>query len=162
MKKRITIVSLVVVALGVLAVAPLALSGPGGHRLARQGMGEGHHPFAEGFLMGRLGHIKEELDLTEGQVAQIKAIVGDVKEQNAPYHDQMRGSIHDIARTLIANPNDLAGAQAKLEAQNAAETAMKKNVLSATSKALNVLTPQQRTKLATMLERHADRRKSDR
>lgn len=108
-------------------------------------------------MLGRLSHVKEELDLTDAQVEQIKAVVEELRTQNEPYRDQVRGGIHDIAKTLIANPNDLAGAQAKLDAQAAAEKALKTNVLNATSKALNVLTPEQRTKLAALVEQHAGR-----
>jgi Spy/CpxP family protein refolding chaperone len=161
MKKRITIISLVVVALGILAVAPMMFGGPMGRRFAGPG-GFGQHfggrGFAEGFMLGRLSHVKEELDLSDAQVDQIKAIMQELRTQNEPYRDQVRGGIHDIAKTLIANPNDLAGAQAKLDAQAAAEKALKTNVLNATSKALNVLTPEQRTKLAGLLEQHATRR----
>jgi Spy/CpxP family protein refolding chaperone len=166
MKKRITILTLVVVALGALAVAPMVLGGPmgrrfGGHGFGHMGMGGGHmgmgggHGFAEGFMLGRLAHVKEQLGLSDAQVEQIRGIMTDLHTQNEPYRDSVRGGIHDIAKTLIANPNDLAGAQAKLDAQAAAEKALKTNVLNATSKALNVLTPEQRTKLGELIDQHA-------
>jgi protein CpxP len=168
MKKRITLLTLVLISLGVLAAAPMAFSGPngrfGGHGMGGHGMMGGHHGgpgggFAEGFLLGRLSHVREELDLSDAQVTQIQAIVETLREQNESYREQMRGGIHDVARTLIANPNDVAAAQAKLDAQNAAETAMKRNVLSASSKALLVLTPEQRTKLLALLDQRANRMK---
>ena len=152
MKKRITILTLVIVALGVLAVAPMVLGGP----MGRRGHAGGHS-FAEGFMLGRLPHIKEELDLTDAQADQIKAIVAELRTQNEPYREKVRGNLHDIAKTLLANPNDVASAQAKLDAQVAAEKALKSNVLNATAKALNVLTPAQRTKLGDMVEKHASR-----
>jgi hypothetical protein len=54
----------------------------------------------------------------------------------------------------LANPNDVAVAQTQLDAQNVAEKAMKTNALTAASKALNVLTSGQRTKLAAILAKH--------
>jgi Spy/CpxP family protein refolding chaperone len=168
MKKRITIVTLVVVALGVLAVAPMVFGGPGGRFGRHGGMhpmgagmgpgGFGGHGFAEGFILGRIAHIREELDLSDAQVDQIKTIAQDLRAQNEPYRDAMRGGIHDVAKLLIANPNDLAGAQAKLDAQAAAEKVLKTNTLNAVAKALNVLTPEQRTKLGTLMEQHHQRR----
>lgn len=166
MTKRITILTLIVVALGALAAAPIVLGGPMGHRFGghgfggHMGMGGGHmgmgggHGFAEGFMLGRLAHVKEQLDLSDAQVEQIHGIMADLRAQNEPYRDQVRGGIHDIAKTLLANPNDLAGAQAKLDAQAAAEKALKTNMLNATSKALSVLTPEQRTKLGELIDQH--------
>ncbi|MGN6183408.1 MAG: Spy/CpxP family protein refolding chaperone [Thermoanaerobaculia bacterium] len=158
MKKRIALAALVVVALGALAVAPMMFGGPMGRRFSGHAFGHGRgHDFAEGFMLGRLSHVKDELDLSDTQIDQIKAIVQDLREQNAPYRESVRGGIHDIVKTLVANPNDLAGAQAKIDAQANAEKALKTNVLNATSKALNVLTPEQRTKLATIIDKHATR-----
>jgi periplasmic protein CpxP/Spy len=166
MKKRITLITLLIVALGALAVAPMVFGGPGG-RFGRHGMGPGmgygaggHGGFAEGFILGRLSHVAGELGLSEAQLAQIRTIGEELRAQNEPYRDAMRGGMHDIATTLLANPNDLAAAQAKLDAQAAAEKTLKTNMLNAVSKALNVLTPEQRTKLGQLIEeRHAFRQK---
>jgi len=156
--KKATLIVLALVAIGALAIAPMVLGGPLGRRFANHGFGHGNnHDFAEGFALGRLSHLRDQLELSDAQVDQIRAIVTDLREQNAPYHDQLRGGIHDIAKSLIANPNDVAGAQAKLDAQTAAENALKKNVLTATSKALNVLTPEQRTKLGELVDKRAER-----
>jgi Spy/CpxP family protein refolding chaperone len=115
----------------------------------------GEHGWA---VLGRLGALRQELNLSDAQVTQIKAIAKDLHEQNKPYREQLRGGFHSIAQTLLANPNDVASAQTQLDQQNNAEKAMKANVLSAASKALNVLTPEQRAKLATLLaKRQAER-----
>jgi Spy/CpxP family protein refolding chaperone len=115
----------------------------------------GEHGWA---ILGRLGAIRQELNLSDAQVTQIKAIAKELRVQNKPYREQLRGGFHSIAQTLLANPNDVAGAQAQLDRQNDAEKAMKANALGAASKALNVLTPEQRTKLAGILaKRQAER-----
>jgi Spy/CpxP family protein refolding chaperone len=108
-------------------------------------------------MFAHLQHVREELDLTDEQVEQIKSIFAELHEQNAQYRDDLHGGLKGVAETLIANPNDIAGAQAQLDKQAAAEAALKANVLQATSKALNVLTPDQRAKLASLVEKHAER-----
>ena len=64
----------------------------------------------------------------------------------------MRGGRQAIAQVLLANPNDVAGAQALLDKQLDAERQMKHNALVAASKALNVLTPDQRAKASAFLQ----------
>jgi len=153
MKKRIPLIA-VVIAVAALAAAPLVMAGPG--RGGPEGFGgPGMHGFG---LLGHLRHAKEELDLSDQQVDQLKAIFEDLHAQNEPYREQLHGGIRSIAETLIANPNDIAAAQALIDQQSAAERTVKTNLLNATSKALNVLNAQQRTKLGEMLEEHAERR----
>jgi Spy/CpxP family protein refolding chaperone len=110
-----------------------------------------------GFLFGRLDKIKQALNLTDDQVAQLQAIATDLKAQNDPYHEQLRAGVQQITTTLLNNPNDVAAAQALLNQQTAAETAMKTNMLTAASKALNVLTADQRAKVAQFLANRAAR-----
>ena len=150
MKKRIVLIT-VIIAIGALAAAPLVMAGPHG----RSGRGMEGHGFG---ILGHLGHVKDELDLSDQQVDQIKAIFAEVREQNAQYREQLHGGYRGVAETLLANPNDVAAAQALLDQQTAAERAMKTSFLNAASKALAVLNAEQRAKLSTMLEEHAERR----
>jgi len=118
------------------------------------------HHRAGGFgfgVLGHLGHLKSELDLSDQQVDQIKAIAKDFHQQNAQYHQSLHSGFQSIAQTLIKNPNDVAAAQTILDQQNAAENAVKANALTAMSKALNVLTPEQRTKLGDIMQQHMNR-----
>jgi Spy/CpxP family protein refolding chaperone len=152
MKKRISIIA-IIIAVAALAAAPLLLARP--HR----GGGQGGHGFGGGFAMfSHVERIKEELDLSDQQVEQIKSIMSAVHEQNAPYREQLHGGLHGIAATLLENPNNVAAAQALLDQQANAERALKTNFLNATAKALNVLNAGQREKLGTMLEKFAERR----
>lgn len=150
MKKRIAIIS-TIIALAALAAVPFAYAGPGGH---------GRHGGEHGGLgmFGRLDRMQEKLDLSDQQVDQIKAIFTDLRAQNEQYRDQVRGGFHGVAELLLQNPNDVAGAQALLDQQAAAEKVMKSNLLNATSKALNVLNADQRAKLSEMLSERAERR----
>ncbi len=157
MKRRIAIITLILAA---VAAVPFVYAGPGaGH--FRHGGGEhgGGHGMA---MLGHLMKVGQELDLSDAQKQQIHAIVKETRDQNASYHEQFHGTMKNIAQTLIANPNDVAGAQAILDSQAAAERALKANMLTAVSKALNVLTPEQRTKLSGIVAEHVERMESRR
>lgn len=149
MKKRLIIITLALAA--VAAVPFFVYAGPGmhGHGMRTHGEG-GFGGHGLGFF-GHLGKLKTELGLSDAQVDQIKAIMKETHEQNSGFRDQLHGTLKDVATTLLTNPNDVAGAQAVLDRQAAAERELKSNLIVAASKALNVLTPEQRTKLALHL-----------
>lgn len=150
MKKRLIIITVVLAA--VVAV-PFVYAGPGGRGM--HGMhGRGGHGLA---FLAHLDKIKGELDLSDAQVEQIRAIARATHEENKQYREQFHGTLKQVATTLLTNPNDVAGAQAVLDQQAAAEKALKSNLIVAASKALNVLTPEQRTKLAMHLADRANR-----
>jgi Spy/CpxP family protein refolding chaperone len=149
-KKRLIIITLILAA---VAAVPYVYAGPGGHGFRGMHGGGGH---GLGFL-GHLEHAKSELGLSDAQVDQLKAIMKETHEQNHQYGEQIHGTLKQVATVLLTNPNDVAGAQAVLDQQAAAEKALKSNLLVAASKALNVLTPEQRTKLALHLAEHGSR-----
>ena len=153
MKKRIAIVGSILV-VAALAAVPLVYAQ--GHR----GMGRAHGD-AGGFGFfghGRhLDHLAQELNLSEQQVDQIKAIFTDLHEQNAQYREQMHGGMKAIMETLLKDPNNTAAAQALIDQQTANERTLKTNMLNATSKALTVLTPDQRTQLSQLITERASR-----
>jgi Spy/CpxP family protein refolding chaperone len=147
--KRWSILAAVIAAL-ILAAVPFVYA---------QGFHRGHrgHGAGEMAMFGRLERAQEALDLSDAQVDQIKAIGKALREQNQPYRDQLRGGFTSIAQTLLKNPNDIAAAQAILDQQANAERAVRQNMLTAASKALNVLTPEQRQKAADFLSERASR-----
>ncbi len=110
-------------------------------------------------FLGPLHRATAALDLSDAQVDQLKAIAQEVHDQNAQYRQQMRGTRLQIVQMLLANPNDTAAAQALIDQQITAERAMKMNVLAGVSKALNVLTPDQRTKVSQFIADRAARQK---
>ena len=147
MKKRLIIITLILTA---LAAVPFVYAGPGGmHK-----RGGGGHGLA---FLAHLEHVKGELDLSDAQVDQLKDIARATHEQNGQYREQIHGTLKQVATVLLTNPNDVAGAQAVLDQQAAAEKQLKSNLLAAASKALNVLTPEQRTKLALHLAQRGNR-----
>jgi Spy/CpxP family protein refolding chaperone len=150
MKKRTAILSSLVVVTA-LSITTFAFAGPG-HRRGGDELRGGHLG-----ALGAIMHARQELDLSDQQLDELKSIFRDVREQNARYREQLRGGIDAVAATLLANPNDVAAAQALIDQQTTAERAVKANVLAATSKALNVLTGEQRTKLSTLVSEHKDR-----
>ncbi len=151
MKKRIIIAVTLVLAVGALAAAPLVLADGSHGRFGRGMHGHGFGP------LGHLAHIRGELDLSDRQVDEIKAIFAETRAQTAPYRQQLHGGYKDVVQALIANPNDVAAAQALVDQQLTAERAMKTNFLNAASKALAVLDAEQRAKLSTMIEEHEKR-----
>jgi len=161
LKKRTLILTALVLALGALVAAPLVLAGQHGRGPGSMAMhgGPGMHRGPGGGLaiLGHLQHAKEELGLTDQQVEQIRAIFIETHEQNSANREEMRGGLHEAAALLLANPNDIAAAQAVLDQQAAAERVMKSNMLNATAKAFAVLTADQRAKLGTMIEEHKQR-----
>lgn len=156
MTRRNTLIAAIVAVL-MLAAVPFLSAAPG-HR-GRGDQGPGFHAgFGAGMLFGHLKQIREELDLSEAQTEQIRTIFADLHKQNEAYREELRGGFHAVAQTLLQNPNDLAGAQALLDRQAAAEKTMKANALAATSRALNVLTADQRAELAQMIKERGERR----
>lgn len=116
--------------------------------------GEGHGGFGSMMMLGHLEKAKQVLGLSDQQVTDIKAIFESLKQQNAPYRTSLKGGMASIAQTLLNNPNDVAAAQALLDQQAQTEKTMKSNALVAASKALNVLTADQRAKLSDHLKQH--------
>lgn len=154
MKTRNTILTASILALGIIVAAPLVIAGGHGHGARAHGGPMGMHAGRGMEMLGHLQHVKEELGLSDAQAEQIHAIFREVHEQNATSRDAFHGGIHEAAQILLANPNDVAAAQAVLDRQAAAERVLKTNLLNAASKAFAVLTPEQRTKLRTMIAEH--------
>lgn len=145
---------IIVAVLGVLTLAAVPFV-----YAQHQGMHAGMHGMRGGalgmFSPEHLAHAKQYLGLSDAQVDQLKAIATEFHTQNAQYHQQLHGGLLQVAQTLINDPNNIAGAQALLDQQNATEQTMKTNALQAASKALNVLTAEQRAKVGDFLARRA-------
>ena len=119
-----------------------------------RGHGGPHGEHGPMMMLGHLERAKEVLGLSDQQVTDIKAIFENLKQQNAPVHESLKGGMAAVAQSLLSNPNDIAAAQAIMDRQSDAERTMKSNALVAASKAINVLTPDQRTKLSDHLKEH--------
>ncbi len=150
MRKNILVIAAAIVLVAMIAV-PFAF--------AQHGRGMHGQMFEGPMFFGHLQNVKQELGLSDQQAADIKAVFQNLRQQNEQYRQSMHGTMQQVAQLLLANPNDVAAAQALIDQQTNAERAMKTNALNAASKALNVLTPDQRTKLSTILQermaRHA-------
>jgi Spy/CpxP family protein refolding chaperone len=144
MKRRTLTVASIATIVALLAV-PFLFAAPHGRR--------GHDG-----ILGFLGHARQELNLSDQQVDQIKATFKALHEQNAQYREELKGGLDTITATLLQDPANVAAAQAQLDRQAAAERAMKANMLNATAQALNVLTAEQRAKLSTMISERKTRR----
>ncbi|HEV8433901.1 MAG TPA: periplasmic heavy metal sensor [Thermoanaerobaculia bacterium] len=155
MRKRTIVILAILTTLALAAVPFVYAQGFHRHQADAGSMGD-----LRGMMfLGRLHRVQAALDLSDAQVDQLKAIAQQVHEQNAPYRQQLRDGRLQIAQALLANPNDTAAAQALIDQQTTAERTMKMNVLAGVSKALNVLTPDQRAKASQFLADRAAREK---
>jgi Spy/CpxP family protein refolding chaperone len=152
MKKRTLIFSAAAILIVVLAV-PFAVA-----QHMRSGRGHGCMGGSGMMMFGHMRGAKAALGLSDQQAADIKKIFTDLRAQNEPYRAALRSGRQSIAQTLLANPNDLAAAQALIDKQTDAERQIKVNALNAASKALNVLTPDQRTKASAFLQQRMAKR----
>jgi Spy/CpxP family protein refolding chaperone len=152
MKKRV-LVTAGAIALVALIAVPLAFA----QRMhAMRGMhADGDMPGA--MMLGHLQHAKAQLGLSDQQTADIKAAFQNLHEQNKAFRQSKHSTMAQVAQILINNPNDVASAQALLDQQLESERVMRTNALNAASKALNVLTADQRTKLSAMVQDHLSR-----
>lgn len=153
MKKRTLIFTAAAILIVVLAV-PFAVA----QHMRGAGFRHGCMRGDSATMFGHMRGAKAALGLSDQQADDIKKIFTDLRAQNAPYRDSLRGGRQAIAQALLANPNDVAGAQALIDKQTEAERQMKSNALAAFSKALNVLTPEQRAKASNFLQQRMAKR----
>jgi len=157
MKKRTLIFSAAAILIVVLAV-PFAVAQHMHMRGAGFAGGCMHGGGSDMMMFGHLRGAKAALGLSDQQAADLKKIFTDLRAQNAPYRASLRDGRQAIAQALLANPNDVAAAQALLDKQTDAERQIKANALTAASKALNVLTPEQRSKASNFLQQRMAKR----
>ena len=147
--KKHTLAITAVIALAVLVAVPFAF--------AQHARGMHAEGFGGQMFLGHLEHAQQALGLSDQQVSDIKAIFQDLRTQNQQFRQSQRATMQQVAQLLLNNPNDVASAQALIDQQTTDERTMKSNALNAASKALNVLTPDQRSKLSTMLQERMGR-----
>lgn len=136
------------------AVLVVLLAVPFAYAQHVRGHGGPHGEHGPMMMLGHLDRAKQVLGLSDQQVTDIKAVFENLKQQNEPLHASLKGGMGMVAQSLLSNPNDIAAAQSILDRQSEAERTMKSNALVAASKAINVLTPDQRTKLADHMKDH--------
>ena len=149
MKRTLTVVA-VVVALVTVAAVPIFARG----RAAHAGAGL---PFGGGMGLERLEKMREELDLSDEQVAELRTIARATFEENREHRKSMRDGFRNAARVLVANPENVDQARLTLEASDASRRTIRDNILESAAEGLAVLTPQQRAKLAAWIEKHDGR-----
>jgi Spy/CpxP family protein refolding chaperone len=132
-----------------LVATPLLLA-RGGDSRCLMGMGAGHF----GHHGGGFGRVLRDLDLTAEQKTALHGIHDAARDQNKVAKEALHDGLMDAARILLADPNNVEGARTAIANREAAIREMKDNTLTAVSKALAVLTPEQRATLAARLEEH--------
>lgn len=100
----------------------------------------------------RLRQLRGELNLSEAQLAELRKIGKETREANAAYRDSLRDNFAEAGLALLANPDDIASAEAILDRNETAKEELRANVLEGVSDAIKVLSPEQREKLKDVLE----------
>ena len=144
MSKRTLTLAVAAIVIAV-AAAPFVIAGERFHHR------DHFNADGESMMFSHINRIKSALDLSDAQVDQLKAIHIALREQNKPYRESLHGGFGAVAQALLANPNDLAAAQALMDKQDQAERVLKTNTLAAAAKAANVLTPAQREKVSQFI-----------
>lgn len=154
------LVGLIVAVSGSLALsawAQPAPGGPGGHHGPRGGFG------GPGFFMGNPEHagrmidrMLDGLNATEAQRTQIKQIAQSAASDLRAQHESARG-LHEQAMALFSAPVVDARAVETLRQQQLAQhDQTSKRMTQAMLDISNVLTPEQRVKLAERMKKRAD------
>lgn len=101
----------------------------------------------------KLRQLRGELNLSDVQLAELRKIGRETREANSAYRGSLRDNFAEAGLVLLANPHDLAGAEAILDRNEQAKKELRANVLDGVSDAIKVLTPEQREKLKMVIEK---------
>ena len=142
MKKTWIVVGTVTL-VAVMAAAPLAWA----HQQAKAA-----REISPLMALEKLRQLREELNLSDEQVAELRKIGKQTREANSAYRASLRDNFAEAGLVLLANPDDVAGAEAILDRNAQAKKELRANVLDGVSDAVKVLTPEQRQKLTGVLE----------
>ena len=133
----------------VISGAPTAALG-----MAMDHAGMGGHGGMHGMAQAHIEKMLTEVDATPEQKVRIKAILKTAFESIAPLHEKLEATHGDLHRILSAPVID----RATLEQLRAARVAdldqATKALVQALADAAEVLSPQQRAKLATLMAEH--------
>ena len=141
-----------VVALAVACAVPLLYAGQ--HRRGAGQHGGGDFGFGP---MARLAMLREKLNLTDAQVDQLRTIAQETRRANAESRKGIRRTMFAAGQLLLADPDNLSGAQTLLAQQQATEQQIRANILTSVSRGLKVLNAEQRSQLAELLAARAAR-----
>ncbi len=152
----------------VLKVSALALGLTAGAALVAQAMphhgnghGAQHGPAAmmDGGMMGGrgMGHLLEMVDASETQRQQIRAIMQAARKDLQPQHDAMRELRQQGMKLLSAPSIDAAAVEAQRQQMLTLHEAVSKRMSQAMIQAAQVLTPEQRAKLADRMAKRMAR-----
>lgn len=130
------------------STCPLGMGGRS-HGVAMFGGHSGHGGF------GQMERLIRELDLTDEQKEALHRVHATTRERNAEARTVLHDGFMEAAKILIADPQNVAGARAAITNRQATLNEIKENALTGVSQGLAVLTPEQRAKLTTHLEKHA-------
>ncbi len=141
--KKIWIVVGTVTLVATMAAAPLALA----HQQAKRG-----GAMSPLMALERLHQLRGELNLSDAQLAELRKIGIETREANSAYRASLRDNLGEAGLALLANPDDISGAEAILDRNAQAKQELRANVLEGVSDAIKVLDAEQKAKLASVLK----------
>ena len=141
--KKIWIVVGTVTLVATMAAAPLALA----HQQAKRG-----GAMSPLMVLERLHQLRGELNLSDAQLAELRKIGIETREANSAYRASLRDNLGEAGLALLANPDDITGAEAILDRNAQAKQELRANVLEGVSDAIKVLDAEQKAKLASVLK----------
>lgn len=100
----------------------------------------------------KLRQLREELNLSDAQLAELRKIGKETRAANATWRASLRDNFAEAGLALLANPDDITGAEGILDRNEAAKKELRTSVLEGVSDAIKVLNPEQREKLKDVLE----------
>src|ERR1700693_1305021 len=117
------------------------------------------HMYGEGMFGSgpMMGHFARALNLTDAQRAQVKSIMAKEKPTFQPLMLQMAQSHQQLQQLLMSSGFDEAKVRELAAAQTQTMTELMVQRARVQSEMLQVLTPDQKTKLSTMMTEHSQR-----
>jgi Spy/CpxP family protein refolding chaperone len=100
----------------------------------------------------KLRQLRGELNLSDAQLAELRRIGKETREANSAYRASLHDNFAEAGLALLTNPEDIDGAAAILDRNEAAKKELRANVLEGVSDAIKVLSPEQREQLKEKLE----------
>ena len=138
--KRIFPIALTAIAIMVLSAVPMLYARPN----QRGGRSDN--------ALSMLLKARAELGLSEAQTTEIRSIMKSLHDQNASLRTQRRDYTEDAIDTLVADPSAVVKAQTLIDQKAKIDRTRQTNLVNATAKALRVLSPDQRQRLAELIE----------
>jgi len=111
-----------------------------------------------GAAVAMLAGLRDEIDLTDDQVIELRHIARAARERNEQTRGIMKQNVVEAALALLEDPSAVEQATSILERNEAYKDELRRDILGTVAECLEVLTPEQREKIGDRVEMIASRR----